>query len=208
MTSRSKAEPEATTCQTSESVQRYAAVLAKDDHYLVLPGVSSEKFLGFIVTSKGIRLDQRRPRAIQKMQLPRYLRELRGFQGRLPYIRFISNLSGRCQPFNNLMKKVISFVWDQACQESFEEIKCYIKSPYVLESPTSGKSFLLYVRSMEHSLGGLLAQHNRQHHEQIIYYLSRNLVGSKHRYNPVEKECLALVFMVQKMQHYLVDQTT
>src|SRR5436853_5774714 len=60
---------------------------------------------------------------------------------------------------------------------------------------------------MEHSLGALLAQHNDEGHEQAIYYLSRTLLGAEHRYHPVEKECLALVFAVQKMRHYLVGQT-
>ena len=60
---------------------------------------------------------------------------------------------------------------------------------------------------MEYSLGALLAQHNDKRHEQAIYYLSRTMIGTETRYNPVEKECLALVFVVQKMRHYLVGQT-
>jgi len=41
-------------------------------------GVSSDKFLGFIVTSKGIRLDPDKVKAIQTMQPPKNLKELRG----------------------------------------------------------------------------------------------------------------------------------
>ena len=56
---------------------------------------------------------------------------------------------------------------------------------------------------MDHSLGALLAQNNDQGHEQTIYF-SRTMIEAEHRYNPIEKECLALVFAVQKMQHYLM----
>jgi len=56
---------------------------------------------------------------------------------------------------------------------------------------------------MDHSLEALLAQNNDQNHEQTIYYLSRIMIGAEHRYNLIEKECLALVFVVQKMRHYL-----
>jgi len=51
---------------------------------------------------------------------------------------------------------------------------------------------------MDHSLGALLAQHNDQGHKQAIYYLSRTMIVAEYRYNPIEKECLALVFAVQK----------
>jgi len=60
---------------------------------------------------------------------------------------------------------------------------------------------------MDYSLGALLAQNNDQGHEQAIYYLSRTMIGAEHRYILVKKECLALVFVVQKMRHYLVGQT-
>jgi len=58
-------------------------------------GVASGEFLGFVVTSKGIHLDPEKVCAVQEMQSSRNLRELKGLQGRLAYIRrFISNLSG------------------------------------------------------------------------------------------------------------------
>jgi len=60
---------------------------------------------------------------------------------------------------------------------------------------------------MDHSLGALLAQKNDEGHEHAIYYLSRTLIGAESRYNPIEKECLALVFAIQKTRHYLVGQT-
>jgi len=70
--------------------------------------VSSGKFLGFIVTSKEIHIDPHKIKAIQDTQSRKNLKELKGRQGRLAYIRrFIVNLSSRCQPFTRLMKKSV-----------------------------------------------------------------------------------------------------
>jgi len=98
-----------------------------------------------------------------------------------PISGFIANLSGRCQLFTQLIKKGVSFVWDKACQEAFEDIKEYLTKPPVLVAPTLRKSFLFYVRAMDHSLGALLAQKNDKGHEQAIYYLSRTLIGAESR---------------------------
>ena len=105
------------------------------------------------------------------------------------------------------MKKGVSFVWDKACQEAFEDIERYLTKPPVLVAPTSGKPFLLYVKAMDHSLSALLAQKNDDGHEQAIYYLSRTLIGAESLYNPIEKKYLALVFAIKETRHYLVGQT-
>ena len=107
-------------------------------------GVSSGKFQGFIVTSKGIHLDPDKVKAIQSMHPPKNLKELRGLQGRLA-----PNLSGRCQPFTRLMKKGVSFIWDQACQEAYEDIKRYLTKSPILVAPTSGKTFSALCESYE-----------------------------------------------------------
>ena len=50
-------------------------------------GMTSGKFLGFIVRHRGIEIDQSEIEAIQKMPKPKNLRELRVLQGKLAYIR-------------------------------------------------------------------------------------------------------------------------
>jgi len=100
--------------------------------------------------------------------------------------------------FYKVNEKCVSFVWDDTCQKAFEDIIEYLTKPPVLVAPISEKSFLLYIRAMDHSLGALLAQKNDEGFEQAIYYLSRTLIGAEYRYNPIEKERLAFVFAVQK----------
>ncbi|CAM8886700.1 unnamed protein product [Rhodiola kirilowii] len=171
-------------------------------------GVTSGKFLGFVVTHRGIEIDQTKIKAIQEMPEPKSLKELRRLQGRLAYIRrFISNLVGRCQPFSHLMKKDAPFVWDDKCHKAFDSIKKYLSTAPVLGAPTPGKPLILYVAAQEKSLGAMCAQETDERKERPLYYLSRTLVGTELNYSPIEKICLALVFAVQKLRHYMQAHT-
>ena len=49
-------------------------------------GVTSRKFLGFIVRHCGVEIDQSKIKVIQKMPEPKNLRELRGLKGKIAYI--------------------------------------------------------------------------------------------------------------------------
>ncbi|CAM8887659.1 unnamed protein product [Rhodiola kirilowii] len=171
-------------------------------------GVTSGKFLGFVVTHRGIKIDQTKIKAIQEMPEPKSLKELRGLQGRLAYIRrFISNLAGRCQPFSHLMKKDAPFVWDDKCRKAFDNIKKYLSTAPVLGAPTIGKPLILYVAAQEKSLGAMCVQETDERKERPLYYLSQTLVGAELNYSPIEKICLALVFAVQKLRHYMQAHT-
>ena len=96
------------------------------------------------------------------------------------------------------MKKGLDLVWDKECNEAFKDIKRYLTNPPVLATPRSNKHFILYTRALDHFLGAMLAQNNEEGKEVALYYLSRMLVGVEHNYKPVQKECLALLFAVQK----------
>ncbi|KAA0042128.1 ty3-gypsy retrotransposon protein [Cucumis melo var. makuwa] len=142
-------------------------------------GVTSGKFSRFIVRHRGIEVDHSKIDAMQKMPSSKNLHELRRLQGRLAYIRrFISNLAGRCQPFQRLMRKDPVFDWDQSCQNAFDSIKKYLLNPPVLSAPATGKPLILYIAALETSLGALLAQENDKDKECALYYLSRTLTGA------------------------------
>ena len=158
-------------------------------------GVTSGKFLSFIVKHCGIEVDQSKIKAIQSMLEPRNLHELKSLQGWLPFIRrFISNLARRCLPFSQLMKKNTPFMWDNAYRNAFESIKLFVASPPILGTPVPGKPHILYIVAQEGSIGALLAQENEDQKEKILYYQRRTLTGIELNYSPIEKMCLALVF--------------
>ena len=167
-------------------------------------GVTSKNLLGFIVKHHGIEVDQSKIMVIQSMPEPRNLRELKSLQGLLAFIRwFISNLAGHCPPFSRLMKKGVLFVWDKASHNAFEIIKRYLLSPPILGAHVLRKPLILYIATQESSDGALLAQKNESQKERLLYYLSRTLTGVKFNYSPIEKKCLALLFAIQKLRHYM-----
>ncbi|XP_074290818.1 uncharacterized protein LOC141617523 [Silene latifolia] len=53
----------------------------------------------------------------------------------------------------------------------------------------------------------MCAQEIEDHKERALYYLSRTLVGAELNYAPIEKICLALVFAIQKLRHYMQAHT-
>ena len=66
------------------------------------------------------------------------------------------------------MRKGIPFVWDESKQKAFKDIKEYLTKPLVLVAPISENPFLLYLRSIDHSLDALLAQKNDEGIKQAI----------------------------------------
>ncbi|KAL0405690.1 UNVERIFIED_CONTAM: Transposon Tf2-12 polyprotein [Sesamum latifolium] len=166
-------------------------------------GVTSGKFLGFIVRQWGIEIKQAKIDAILRMPESRNIHELKSLQGKLAYLRrFISNLAGRCQPFSRLMKKDVLFEWDETCDKAFKSIKSYLMKPPVLVAPVHGRPLILYVAAQERSVGILLAQKNNEGKENALYYLSRTMTPNELKYSPIEKLYLALIFAIQKLKHY------
>ncbi|KAL0295178.1 UNVERIFIED_CONTAM: hypothetical protein Sangu_2512800 [Sesamum angustifolium] len=134
-------------------------------------GVTSGKFLGFIVRQRGIEIEQAKIDAILRIPEPPNIHELKSLQGKLAYLqRFIPNLAGRCQSFSRLMKKDVPFQWDEACDKAFKSIKSYLMKPPVLVAPVRGRPLILYVAAQERSVGILLAQKNDEGKENALYY--------------------------------------
>ena len=90
-------------------------------------GVTAGKMLGFLITQRGIEIDPSKIKAILEMPPPRTEKEVRGFLGKVQFIRrFISKLTLTCEPLFGLLKKGKKFQWDGRCQAAFEQINEYL----------------------------------------------------------------------------------
>jgi hypothetical protein len=121
-------------------------------------GVTAEKLLGHMVSSRGIKVDPTKIKAILEMPPSKIEKEIRGFLGRLQYISiFIARLTTTCESIFKLLKKGELKEWTEDCQKAFEAVKEYLSNPPVLASPKPGKPFNLYLSVIEDVLGSMLA---------------------------------------------------
>ena len=78
-------------------------------------GVTTGKFLGFMVSQKGIKANPNKIRAIVEMALPKNVREVQSLNGKVATLnRFVSRAMDKCLPFFHTLKK--SFEWTAECQ--------------------------------------------------------------------------------------------
>ena len=83
-------------------------------------GIGSGKFLGYMVTHRGIEMSPDQIKAIHNLQPPRNPKEVQKLTGMIAALnRFISKSVDRCRPFNLLMNKWKGFEWFEDCTLAF-----------------------------------------------------------------------------------------
>ena len=79
-------------------------------------GVGSGKFLGYMVTHRGIEVNFAQVKVINSLQPPRNPKEVQKLTGMTAALnRFISRSADRCRPFFLLMNKWKGFKWTKEC---------------------------------------------------------------------------------------------
>ena len=87
-------------------------------------GVGSGKFLGYMVTHRGIEINLDQIKAINSLQPPRNPKEVQNLTGMMAALnRFISRLAERCRLFFLLLHKWKEFKWSKECVMAFQELK-------------------------------------------------------------------------------------
>ena len=76
--------------------------------------VSSEKFLGFIVSHRGIEANPDKIQAILDMKPPQNVKEVQSLTGQVAALnRFVFKTTDKCLPFFRILKK--AFEWTDDC---------------------------------------------------------------------------------------------
>ena len=94
-------------------------------------GVASGKFLGFIVSQRGIEVNPEKVQAIINMTSPKTVKEVQKLTGRIAALnRFVSRAIDKCLPFFKTLKQ--AFAWTDECETTFQELKRYLSNPPLL----------------------------------------------------------------------------
>ena len=107
-------------------------------------GVTVGKFLGFMVSQRGIEVNLEKIRAIMELEPPRTVKEVQSLNGKIAALnRFVSRVTDRCLPFFRTLRK--SFEWTDECQTAFDNLKAYLLSPSLLSPSKPGEELYLYL---------------------------------------------------------------
>ena len=84
-------------------------------------GVGSRKFLGYMVTHRGIEVNLDQIKSINNLQPPRNPKEVQKLTGMMASLnRFISRSANKCRPFFLLLHKWKEFKWSDECVMAFQ----------------------------------------------------------------------------------------
>ena len=92
-------------------------------------GVTSEKFLGFLISQRGIEANLEKIKAIVDLRHPNTKKEVQQLNEKIVALsRFISRSTERCLPFFKTLRQAKGFFWSDECRRAFEDLKGYLAS--------------------------------------------------------------------------------
>lgn len=164
-------------------------------------------YLGFIINKDGIRPDPNKVAVIKSLATPTCVKEVRSFIGMCSYYRrFVPKFSEIAEPLIALTRKYSKFKWDSKCQIAFDKLKTLLSEVPELGYPDTNKPYVLHCDASDLCIGALLTQQvsvDGKLQDKPIYYLSHKLSDTQRKWPVIEKECYAIHFALQKLDHYL-----
>ena len=140
-------------------------------------GVSLRKFLGFMVSHRGIEANPDKIQAILDMKPPQNDKEVQSLTGQVAALnRFVSKATDKCLPFFRVLKKALK--WTDDCQRAFQDLKAYLTTASLLSPSMLGEELYLYLVVTLHAVSSMLVREEGRV-QKPVYYTSRALRGAE-----------------------------
>ena len=161
------------------------------------------KCFGNRLTPDGIKVDPKKIEAIVQMDLPQNVASLQSFNGVVNYLKkFSPVLSELSEPLRRLCKSGVELAWESEQQNAFEAIKQVITTLPVLAYFNKTKKHTIQCDVSKKGLSAVLLQESKP-----VMYVSRALTETEQRYSNIERELQAIVFALERLNHYTFDRT-
>ncbi|XP_074556805.1 uncharacterized protein LOC141812691 [Curcuma longa] len=163
------------------------------------------RFLGYVVTEKGIEANPDKVQTLSRMTPPRTLRETQCLVGRINALsRFISRAAERGLPFFKVLKKAQRFQWNAECDKAFAELKDYLSQLPRLAKALPGEPLWMYLSATDVAVSSVLVKEEEEN-QLPIYFFSHLLKDAETRYTNLEKIAWALVRTVRRLRPYFLS---
>ena len=170
-------------------------------------GVHSGKFLGHIISNRGIEANPDQISALINLEESKNSKQVQRLTGMIAALgRFISRSTDKCRPFFRLLGKNKKFLWDEDCSAAFQGIKAYLSSPPCLSIPSPGEPLYLYLAVSEHVVSAVLVRETPEY-QRPIFFISKTMTEAEAKYLPLEKAALTLVRAAKKLPQYFQATT-
>lgn len=167
-------------------------------------GVTNVKFLGYVFTPSGIKMDDSRVEAIKNMKITKNKNEVESLLGVFTYIaKFIPNMSDVTVPLRELIKKGTEFKWLEHHQHALEKFKDLVSQNPVLQYYNSELDCVLSVDASSTGISAVLLQNNLP-----VAHASKALTKSQKAWAQIEKEMYAIVVGVERFHQYILGKPT
>ncbi|KAM1521124.1 hypothetical protein ACFX10_011414 [Malus domestica] len=166
-------------------------------------GVGFGKFLGFMISQRGIEANPEKIKAILDMKEPVTSKDIQSFTGKVAALtRFISKATDRCAHFFKVLKGSKKYItWTDECAKAFKNLKDYMSKAPLLSKPEVGDTLIIYLSVSASAVSSVLIRKDGNV-ERPIYYASKALEDVETRYSNIEKLALAFVMSAQKLRPY------
>ncbi|UYV66641.1 K02A2.6-like, partial [Cordylochernes scorpioides] len=170
--------------------------------------VKEIKFLGHLITERGVLPDPNKVQAIREFPSPSSISEVRRFLGMVNFTgKFIPDLSTILFPLNQLLVKRNDWRWDSAQEEAFEKVKKLLSTSPTLTFFDPNLPTTVSADASSYGLGAVLLQKSEDGYQNAVSYASRTMSETEKRWAQIEKESLAIVWACGRFQDYLMGNT-
>ena len=168
-------------------------------------GFGSIEFVGHKIKDGKLMTLENNIEKVEKAIAPKTKKQLRSLLGLTGYYRkFIPNYAEKVKVLTDLTKdrSPDKLPWSEIHQHALDILKQELCSDPVLKIPNLSKKFVVRTDASDTGLGAVLLQE----HDGILFpvmYCSRKLLPREQNYAIMERECLAVVWAINKLKLYL-----
>jgi hypothetical protein len=151
------------------------------------------EYLGYLLTPKGLWMDEAKVSTIQSWPEPRKVKDIQSFLGFANfYRRFIFGYSNIVIPLTRLTRKGTPWSWSSDCQLAFDMLKRAFTTASILTHWIPDTQIIVETDASNYAIAGIVSIVCPDQEIQLVAFHSRSLNLAELNYDTHNKELLAI----------------